>query len=265
MSGTEKENSIFEIVSLVISAIAIVVAVISGCLSCKNSKDIATYQIEQERMPNVIGFNEEVKRKIVKPDDMRSADCFKDINTNSISIGLSVNNIGIGISQNCKVIWNEKSIENAYTKILSLLSEKINILENDKNEVFDVNWLSYAYIIKLKNDERHTLYYYNKVTNEYVTENFQIEDAYFPYILPITISEDSKEFQLPTTFTLLLMEAAYQNIELEIPIELNVEYQDMVGEKYIKTFEVIISTENIEETNEDIEVTYLFTWKEKEA
>lgn len=254
--NNQKARRLLDIAYKLAAIAAFILSIYTFNISNENAQSIAEYQISQERLPKITGLNQQLDMSIRKT----SNGCvdFSYISKNIYPIQIPIYNVGVGMAQNCKIEWDEASIQNVCLQIKDLLSEKplLHIKEFTYSQYSDFQWYDYSYLIEMEEEKITAVIHWNAENNNYVYDNVSCEIFRCPYILPLSIQDLNIYISLPNGLSTLLLEAANQNIKETYSIHLNVEYQDLSGKNYKYTY--VISFLLIERTETDNDVNFIY-------
>ena len=230
------------------------VAILISIVAWNKAEDVAKYQIAQERLPRVVLLNQGIQTSFETESQFYD---YTMVDVSSITEGIKIPlyNIGVGVAQNCVVKADENSIKEAClilkdklrTESYLRIGSFINLPDND------LNWEACDYNFEMEGQRIKTLIYWDSEKNEYDEIEVVFEDMCYPYILPIADQTVQEYVFLPRILTILLYEAANQNLEAEISVKYTISYQDLAGEEYIEDYMMLISFSDIEKENENVE------------
>lgn len=255
-----KEQNHFQIFNGILSVIAIVVSIVSLYVTTSTSKTLLDYQIEQERLPQIVTLNQELSLSfsIKKNDDIVD---FTSFSEDTHTIEIPIYNIGVGTAQNCTLEWETESIKTVYRKLISSLNEKDSSLINeftysDNDSSFSIY---HTYNFEIEDEELNSLLYWDAENSDYIKEELYTETFRYPYILPITNSEPEICISLPDALSTILIEAANQEVDESIIINLQVKYEDLSGKEYEKLLQLTFSLDKRVELENHVNCVYLIS------
>lgn len=258
-----KGKNHFQIFNIILSVLAIIVSIISLCVTTNTSKTLLDYQIEQERLPQIVALDQElsISFSIKKYDDIVDLSSFLE---DKHTIDIPIYNIGVGTAQNCTLEWETESIKTAYRKLIRSLNEKDYFLINeftyfDNDSSFSIY---HTYNFEIENEELNSLLYWDDENNDYTKEQLYTETFRYPYILPIKDSEPEICISLPEALSTILIEAANQEVDESIVINLQVKYEDLSGKEYEKLLQLTFSLDKRVELEDHVNCTYLISVEE---
>jgi len=95
------------IISTILSGLAIVISTWSVLKTNETSRQIVSYQLEQERLPKVAALNYNLPISLGYLDTFEGQKIdFSCMPKNLYPITIPVYNVGVGIAQNCEVNWD---------------------------------------------------------------------------------------------------------------------------------------------------------------
>ncbi len=236
-----------EVLATIISSLIALVAVILSIVSFSHSKEMLDYQIAQERLPKVAVLNYEITNsfEVNSSDEIYSYDLINDLS-------IPVYNIGVGVAQNCEIKWNIDSVKNACLEAKDALENNVSIAEYDFSKDGLPSVLIYDYFFEYKDNSFKTIKFYDESSERYEI-NFEKNIIKIPYVLPITEQQTNEFIDIPKSVAVFLLEYANHNVKESIDIELDISYEDIVGENFSKTYLVSFSLEKRDKTeNNDV-------------
>lgn len=243
-----------EVVSLIVSILALGLSIWSVFATNQNSKDLLEYQISEERLPIVTGLNCEIPIQSPRAED-------GILNQGSLPetiypLKIAFYNIGTGMAQNCKIEWDAESIQSACSQIIDLLeknsSVKIKTFSYKQLELS--SWNFYDYIINIE-DNIEKIMYWNG--SNHVAEYLDLQTVRSPYLQPLLSNNSNLTISLPAGLSLLLFEMANQGIEASVSTKIAVSYQDIIGKEFLYSYAVTF-VPTIEIDNDDSAIGYIY-------
>lgn len=237
-----------EVLATAISCLIALAAVILSIKSFSQSKEMLDYQIAQERLPRVVVLNYEITNsfEVNDNDEIYSYDLINDLS-------IPVYNIGVGVAQNCEIKWNIDSVKNACLKAKETLKDDVSVAEYDFSKDGLPSVLVYDYFFEYKDNSFKTIEFYDGSSKRHEI-GFDENIIKIPYILPITERQTNDFIDIPKSIAVFMLEYANHNIKDSIDIELDISYEDIVGENFSKTYLVNFSLEKRAKT----ENSYVF-------
>lgn len=248
-SDTSERNKIrlryIEVLATAISCLIAFAAVILSIVSFNHSKEMLDYQIAQERLPRVVVLNYEITNsfEVNDSDEIYSYDLINDLS-------IPVYNIGVGVAQNCEIKWSIDSVKNACLKAKETLKDDVSVAEYDFSKDGLPSVLVYDYFFEYKDNSFKTIEFYDG-SSECHEIGFDENIIKIPYILPITERQTNDFIDIPKSIAVFMLEYANHNIKDSIDIELDISYEDIVGEYFTKTYFVSFSLSKGNETEND--------------
>lgn len=235
----------------IISLIALVVSVISIYTSWQTGKAVANYEFLLSQTPNIRILNQEIQIPFDVNFDIESTEFggyrgiidLKTTEDDDFPIKIPVYNIGVGIAQNCKVIWSAQNQKEVILQCREIFQDFGLEPYTEKSTHYD-NAYSETYLkgfgIVLDDEEILEIepFYAKTIGEHYVF----LDDDYtcvFPYILPISEEKNVNYFEIPEEFSAFILESLHQEVidmwrtdYQSIFIEFNIIYQDLNGKLY---------------------------------
>lgn len=260
-----KVSIAFGIISSVLSVFAIITSVWSVIKNNYTSQQVIEYQLEQERLPKVVGINYRLPININYLDTYRGNKIdFSSIPGNLYPITIHIYNVGVGIAQNCEIEWDQESINGACVELIELLKAHCNIHEFEQAKISGESgelWAYQDYIFPMVDGKHLSVqfdaYYASNSFSGYdfenIKEDLMCKDIQIPYLIPILNQSEPSYIPLPKGLSVLLLEVATHKIEEPISLEFNIRYQDLTGlyytDKLAVTFLLNVS-KNIDSVSE---------------
>ena len=234
-----------EVLATIISCLIALAAVILSIESLNQSKEMLDYQIAQERLPRVVVLNYEITNsfEVNSSDEIYSYDLINDLS-------IPVYNIGVGVAQNCEIKWNIDSVKSACLNAKNILENNVSIAEYDFSKDGLPSVLIYDYFFEYKDNSFKTVEFYDGASKRHEI-GFDESIIQIPYVLPITEQQTKEFINIPKSIAVFLLEYANHNIKDSIDIELDISYEDIVGERFTKTYLVSFSFAKRDETEND--------------
>lgn len=234
-----------EVLATAISCLIALAAVILSIVSFNHSKEMLDYQIAQERLPRVVVLNYKITNsfEVNDSDEIYSYDFINDLS-------IPVYNIGVGVAQNCEIKWNIDSVKNACMKAKETLKEDVSVAEYDFSKGGLPSVFIYDYFFEYKDNSFKTIEFYDGSSKRHEI-GFDENIIKIPYILPITERQTNDFIDIPKSIAVFMLEYANHNIKDSIDIELDISYEDIVGEYFTKTYFVSFSLSKRNETEND--------------
>lgn len=248
-SDTSARNEIklryIEVLATTMSCLIALVAVILSIKSFNQSKEMLDYQIAQERLPRVVALNYEITNSfdVNDSDEIYSYDLINDLS-------IPIYNIGVGVAQNCEIKWNLDSVKSACLKSKNTLENNVSIAEYDFSKDSLPSVLIYDYFFEYKDNSFKTIEFYDGSSKRHEI-GFDENIIKIPYILPITEQQTNEFINIPKSIAVFMLEYANHNIKESIDIRLDLSYEDIVGEHFIKTYLVSFSLAKRDEAKND--------------
>ena len=245
---------------LVLPIVTIIISVVALRLTNQTSLNVAEYQISQERLPRVISLNQEVPLSfsIIEDGPMHAVVDFSTITGAMYPLQIPIYNVGVGLAQNCKVAWNEDSVENAILELKEYLDEETT-LRFDEFSYFSeggLQWMLYDYNFEIEDGTLESIVYWDAVKQGYIRESVFCETLYFPYILPLSDQTTQLYIPVPTGLVTLLVEVANQGVEFPVSISYGTSYQDLSGKEYIEEYEITFLLIERVQTDNKVDCVY---------
>lgn len=235
-------ESTFSKVTTILNIVILVISLGISWIAIDTSRELARYQIEQERLPNVVCLNQEVVLQF-------EVDSFDDVIKDYSAIknaNLRIYNLGVGTAQNCEMSWDIESIKRACLSTKELLTDSSIVQEVEGVEA--LNFMIYEYGFEMENSALKSIWYYDK--KEGLMESVLEEEIVkIPYILPITDEESEIYIPVPEPVILMLLEIGHQGVKEKITLELNISYQDSASTPYNEKYEVEFKLKETTEEN----------------
>lgn len=224
-----------EVFATAISCLIALAAVILSIKSLSQSKEMLDYQIAQERLPRVVALNYEISNsfEVSDSDEIYSYDLINDLK-------IPVYNIGVGVAQNCEIRWNIESVKSACLKAKNTLENNVSIAEYDFSKDGLPSVLIYDYFFEYKDNRFKTIEFYDGSSNRHEI-GFDENIIKIPYVLPITEQQTNEFINIPKSIAVFMLEYANHNINDSIDIELDITYEDIMGECFTKTYLISFS------------------------
>lgn len=224
-----------EVLATVISCLIALATVILSIKSLSQSKEMLDYQIAQERLPRVVALNCEVSNsfEVSDSDEIYSYDLINDLK-------IPVYNIGVGVAQNCEIRWNIESVKSACLKAKNTLENNVSIAEYDFSKDGLPSVLIYDYFFEYKDNRFKTIEFYDGSSNRHEI-GFDENIIKIPCVLPITEQQTNEFINIPKSIAVFMLEYANHNINDSIDIELDITYEDIMGEYFTKTYLISFS------------------------
>ena len=247
--------------------ISIISLIISSAISLytfsetnRVSEQLLQYQLEQERLPRIMALNYKFPVNILKVNDngWYGIDS-RSIPDNCIPIKIPIYNVGIGLAQNCRISWNDKSINNACAHMIDLLSQYYSIHEYELAKIADesaIRWAHNDFVFSKRdgvyNTVRYLAYFSSTSGIDKVIEEKSIicENLELSYILPILNEKDPSYISLSDGLSMLLLEISNCKICEPISFCFEIAYQDLTGLNYSHIIEATFLLNSQENTNE---------------
>lgn len=238
----DKKNDELDKVSKRIEAASLIVAIIAlgiSIFSLWQSQKVVEYQIEQERLPRIIGLNQTLDLQLLKDEEGKID--FERLSDEVYPIKIPIYNVGVGIAQNCKVEWDEKSLIESCGKLEKLLEEKLDVARYswDNWDEEAISFYQYDYLIEMDKEKPESVVHY--VKGEYAHDFIACEIFQVPFMLPITENKEEEYICLSKGMSTLLLEAMQQDVKTPVSLNLKVTYQDLAGKEYSEDFFVTFS------------------------
>ncbi len=234
-----------EVLATIISCLIALAAVILSIESLNQSKEMLDYQIAQERLPRVATLNYEITNsfEVNSSDEIYSYDLINDLS-------IPVYNIGVGVAQNCEIKWNIDSVKGACLNAKNILENNVSIAEYNFSKDGLPSVLIYDYFFEYKDNSFKTIEFYDGSSKRHEI-GFDENIIKIPYILPITEQQTNEFINIPKSIAVFMLEYANHNIKDSIDIELDISYEDIVGEHFTKTYLVSFSLAKRDEAEND--------------
>lgn len=241
--------------ALIVSALSLITSIVISLFTFyktnETSRQLLQYQLEQERLPRIMALNYELPVQISKINHYgRNHIDFSSIPDNLHPIKIPIYNVGVGLAQNCNIVWNKKSINDACIYIKGLLSQYYSIHEFEHSEIAleaAERWARKDFIFAKRDGVYDSVRYcaYYSSTNGTTEYDYELSesaimcnDIQFPYILPVLNQTEPLYIPISNGLSMLLLEVA--NLQVCEPIQLcfDVNYQDLTGLSYSHSIEV---------------------------
>lgn len=227
-------QAITGIIGGVIAFCAFVLSIISLCYS----KNIVNYQIEQEQMPKVVVLNHEFSCSF---DVKRDSEIIDYSSINDMCIHLY--NVGLGVAQNCSVVWDVSSISDACFDAKNNLNNPLLIKEYDRSKEKLPSLTIYQYLFECKENQLKSIWLYDKSSSDIKQIDVVSGMKDISYFLPLTEQESYVTLEVPKPIGIMLLEYATNKIEKPILLYLEITYKDSMGEEYKERFGIKFSVE----------------------
>lgn len=246
-----KNKKIPSYYSLIISIISLIISTVVSLFTLvetnKTSRQLLEYQLEQERLPRIVALNYKLPVEIVNVNGNYID--FSCISNDLYPIKIPVYNVGVGFAQNCSIVWDKKSINDACANIVDLLSSTTAVHEYDQSELSNESgmyWASQDFIFSMLNQEYTTVRcckYFSSdrlLGYDYEIAEFDLmcDDIHFPYVFPILNQSTPSYVEISDGLSILLLEIANQGISAPITFCFDINYQDLTGIEYSNSIEV---------------------------
>lgn len=244
------------IISLIVSAS---ISLFTFIQTNETSKQLLEYQLEQDRLPRIMALNYELPVEIVHIDNGHKNIDFSSISSELYPIKIPIYNVGVGFAQNCSIVWDKKSVNDACTNIANLLSQYCNVHEFELSEVANESGTYWAYqdFIFSKRDNEYDKvsyhkYYFSpdnlsKYDYELTEAAIMCEDIRLPYMLPVLNQASPSYVAISDGLSVLLLEIANQKIYAPISFCFDVNYQDLTGLDYTHSIKTTFLLNNQED------------------
>ena len=240
-----------DIIEIVISFFALLVSIGALLTSAHTQKKVANYEFLLSQTPNIRILNQEIQLPFDVNFDIESTEFggyrgIIDLTTtedNDFPIKIPVYNIGVGIAQNCKVVWNAQNQKEVILQCREIF-QNCGLKPHLEKSTFYDNAYSETYLkgfrIVLDNKEILEIesIYAKTIGEHYVF----LDDDYtcvFPYMLPISEEKNMNCFEIPEEFSAFVLESLHQEVidinrtdYQSILIEFTITYQDLNGKLY---------------------------------
>lgn len=245
-----------------LAVIAIIVSIIAIVVSTKTSKELTEYQILQDRLPKIIGLNQEISTSVVITD--KGMVDFSHVDKNFYPFCIPVYNVGVGIAQNCVLEWDEDSIHNAILQMKKLFEEESSIHTKEYSffQDYGMSWFNYDYLFEIKRGELNSIIHRGP-EGEFIYDSISCEAVRSPYLVPLIIEETEMHIFLPDGLSALLLEAANHGLEDLPSIELKVRYQDLAGNEFKKSLITSLSIIDRIKIDDTVYFSYYVSFEER--
>lgn len=245
------------IISLIVSAI---ISLFTFAKTNQTSRQLLEYQLEQERLPRIMALNYELPVEIIHVNNGDSDIDFSYIQDELLPIKIPIYNVGVGFAQNCSIVWDKESINDACANMARLLSRHYNVYELELSDLLSESstYLAYQDYIFCKQDSQYDAVRFCKYKSsiddlnnydcEFVQAPIICEDIQLPYLLPVLNQPAPAYVSISEGLSILLLEIANKNIYEPVSFCFDVNYQDLTGLKYthsIKTTFQLCTQDNI--------------------
>ena len=226
----------------------------------ETSKQLLEYQLEQDRLPRIMALNYELPVEILHVDNGHKNIDFSSISSELYPIKIPIYNVGVGFAQNCNIVWDKKSINDACTNIANLLSQYCNVHEFELSEAANESGTYWAYqdfIFSKRDNEYDEVSYHkyysssdnsSKYDYEFTDATIMCEDIRLPYMLPVLNQASPSYVAISDGLSVLLLEIANQRIYAPISFCFDVNYQDLTGLDYTHSIKTTFLFNNQEDT-----------------
>lgn len=236
---------IVEVVTGIIGSVIALVAVVLSIITLNQSKEIIDYQLMQESMPKLVILNNRMNVDFEVEDNEISN--YESAN----NMCIPVYNVGMGIAQNCKFTWDENSIITAVEDAKKQFVGKVSFQDFDSK---DVEWPSlyiYDYAFRYKGNKLENIIFFDPSYGkcEIVDFNFQPIDT--TYLLPVSEEDNKFLIEIPKPISIILLEYANQNFDSSISINIEIGYEDIMGNTHKETFCVEFSVKQVRDIIND--------------
>lgn len=269
MDNKQKEekgliNRILDLIErFVLPIAAIAISIVALKSTNETSMSIAEYQISQERLPRVMSLNQEVPLSFsVVPDGIAcTAIDFSTVTETMYPLQIPIYNVGVGIAQNCKVAWNEESVEHAILELKKSLDEETDLQLGEFAYLSEegLHWDLYDYNFEIDDGDLESIVYWDVVKQDYIFEDISCEELYFPYILPLSDQATQSYLPVPTGLATLLVEIANQGVEIPVSISYGASYQDLSGKEYGEEYDITFLLIERAQTEDKVDCVYRIT------
>lgn len=253
-----------DIIDITISLMALLVSIGALLTSTHTQKKIANYEFLLSQTPNIRILNQEIQIPFDFDPKIESTDFggyegiidLATIEDNDFPIKIPVYNIGVGIAQNCKVIWSAQNQKEVILQCREIF-QKCGLEANSVKSFFYDNAYRETYLkgFSIVLEDREILeietFYAKTIGEHYVS----LDDDYtcvFPYILPISEEKNANYFEIPEELSAFVLESLHQEVVninrtdyQSIFIELTIIYQDLNGKLYESNCELKFTPLNI--------------------
>lgn len=236
---------IVEVVTGIIGGVIALVAVILSIIALHQSKEIIDYQVMQESMPKLVILNNRMNIDFEVEDNEISN--YEPANNMCISIY----NVGMGIAQNCKFIWDENSIITAVERAKEQFRGKVFCIDFDSKNDSWPSLILYDYYFRYENNKLTNIMFYESSSGKVkdVDLNFQPIDT--TYLLPVSKEDNKVLIEIPKPISIMLLEYANQNIDTPISINVEIKYEDVMENIHSEIFCVEFSVKQVRYVKND--------------
>lgn len=254
-SDKDKSGKWTDIASFIVAVFALGISI----FSLWRSQKVAEYQIEQERLPRITGLNQTIDLQLPKDEDGKID--FTQLPDEQYPIRIPIYNVGVGVAQNCKVEWDEKSVIAACAELEKLLEEKLNVERFTWDDVYEEKIVFYWYDYLVRMDEGKPECITHLAGSEFAYDPILCDMVKYSYILPITEDRNEIYTYLSKGISTLLLEVMNQGVEQPVSLILKVSYQDLTGKEYVEDYLVTFSLASRTEDDEINSVSIIAEWK----
>lgn len=252
-----------DMIEIAISLFALLVSIGALLTSTHIQKKVADYEFLLSQTPNICFLNQEIQIPFsIKYDAEDTAvGGYKGIidlttTNDDFPIKIPVYNTGVGIAQNCKVIWSTQNQKDVALQCRDIF-KYCGIEPYSDKSVFFKNAYSETYLKSFRYDLKDDYVlqiepFYAKTIGEHYT--FLDEDCIyvFPFILPISEEKNANYFKIPEDICAFLLESLHQEVITidhadyqAVTMELCITYQDLNGKLYESNCEIKFTPLNI--------------------
>ena len=233
------------------------------------SETLLEYQLEQERLPLIMALDYELPVEFATINSIgRNNIDFSSVPADLQPIKIPIYNVGIGFAQNCSIVWDKVSLNNACATLKDMLSEYYSVHEFELSKIASesgAQWATNDFIFVKCEDAYNSVRYYKYYSSpdslleydyEIVEANLICKDVQFTYILPVLNQTDPIYIPVSDGLSILLLEVANLQISEPVSFCFDIYYQDLTGLNYAHKVEATFLLSNHSEKNNTFEVSF---------